>query len=517
MRSYRIQQSDQCLELITGNASLLIEIIDQRHHSSDSCIVFQVLIIAGNFLDGLVNTDLQVFAVASLLSYHILQLPYTVQETTASAHTFLAPCGRSIKGTDKHLVGTQSICTELIDDIIRINNISTGFTHLLTVGSQDHTVGSSLLVRFRTGNYTLVIQELVPETGIQKMQCGMLHTAIVPVNRHPVVQSLLAGQCVFIVGICVAKEIPGRTCPLGHGICLTLSRSATAGTCGLHPVSHLGQRRFPVICRFIILYIRKLQRQLALIQRHISAFRTFYDRDRLTPVTLSGEYPVTQLEVSLRNTASFFFQPLNNSFLCFFYRHACQETGINQCACSHVSESFFFYVTAGNNLNDRQTKLLCKLPVTGIVSRNSHDCTGTIGHQYIIGYPDRDLFSVYRIDGGQTIDLHTRLLLGQLSTLKIRLLCSLLTVSYDLVVVFDLIFEFIQIRMLRRYDHISYTKQSIRSGGIDLQFFFFIFQREFHLSTVGTTDPVLLGNFYSLDIIHAVQIIDQLVSISCDL
>ena len=149
--------------------------------------------------------------------------------------------------------------------------------------------------------------------------------------------------------------------------------------------------------------------------------------------------------------------------------------------------------------------------------RYGHDCTCTIGHQDIIGYPDRDLLAVYRVDSAKAVDLHTSLILCQLCTLKVRLLGSLLTISDDLVVIFDLIFIFFQIRMFRRNNHVRNTKQGIRSCGIDFQLVFFIFEIELYLSTMGTADPVFLGNFYSLDIVYAVQIIDQLVSVSCDL
>ena len=42
------------------------------------------------------------------------------------------------------------------------------------------------------------------------------------------------------------------------------------------------------------------------------------------------------------------------------------------------------YITARNNLNNRKVKSFCKVIVTGIVSRYSHDSTCTVCHKNII-------------------------------------------------------------------------------------------------------------------------------------
>ena len=93
-------------------------------------------------------------------------------------------------------------------------------------------------------------------------------------------------------------------------------------------------------------------------------------------------------------------------------------------------------------------KFLCKLPVSLIMCRNCHDRTGTIAHQYIIRYPDRNFFSVDRIDCSQTVNCHTSLVFCKLRPLKIRLSGSLLAVCNDFLPVFNLILVLIQIWML---------------------------------------------------------------------
>jgi len=62
-------------------------------------------------------------------------------------------------------------------------------------------MGSTLLVWFRSRNNALVIQEFMPESGIQQMQGRVLHTTIVPVNRQPVFECFRTCQCLVIVWI----------------------------------------------------------------------------------------------------------------------------------------------------------------------------------------------------------------------------------------------------------------------------------------------------------------------------
>ena len=109
----------------------------------------------------------------------------------------------------------------------------------------------------------------------------MLHTAVVPVYRHPVFQGFGTCQCIFIGGVRVTQEIPGRTCPLGHGIGFSLSGASAAGTGGVYPVRHVRQRGLAVVGGHIAFHIGKLQRKLAFRQRHIAALPYYNNRLQL--------------------------------------------------------------------------------------------------------------------------------------------------------------------------------------------------------------------------------------------
>ena len=147
------------------------------------------------------------------------------------------------------------------------------------------------------------------------MKGGMLHSSVVPVNRHPVIQRFFACKGFCVVRICITQEIPGRSSPLRHGICLTFCRTSAAWTGRVYPVGHCCQRRFSVICRHIAFHIWKLQRKLAFRERYITAFVAVYDGNRFSPVTLTRKYPVSQLKVGFA-CAKFLF--LSHSTIFFF-------------------------------------------------------------------------------------------------------------------------------------------------------------------------------------------------------
>ena len=208
------------------------------------------------------------------------------------------------------------------------------------------------------------------------------------------------------------------------------------------------------------------------------------DGDRLAPVTLTGEYPVAKLEILFSLAYTLLGKPLSDGLFSLSYTFAIKKTGVYESSRLNISKRFVLHISAGDNLDDRQTKLLCKLPVSRIMCRNRHDSTGSVTHENIIRNPDRDLCIIHRIDRSQTLDNNTCFVLGKFGPLEVRLSCSLLTVLEDSIPVFDLVFIFIQIRMLRRNNHISSTKERIRSRGIDCELLLLAGKLEVDLSTI---------------------------------
>ena len=140
----------------------------------------------------------------------------------------------------------------------------------------------------------------------------MLHTAVVPVDRRPVFERLFRGERLVVVRVHIAQEIPGRACPLGHGVSLSLGRAAAARAGRVDPVGHVRERGFAVVGRLIGVHIGQLKRQLVLRDRYIAALVAVYDRDGLAPVALAGEHPVAQLILHLGTADALLLEPFDH-------------------------------------------------------------------------------------------------------------------------------------------------------------------------------------------------------------
>ena len=382
-------------------------------------------------------------------------------------------------------------------------------------------MAGSLFVRFRVRNHADIVQEVVPETGVEQVQSGMFHTAVVPVNRSPVFERFLACKRIVVVRVHIPKEVPGRSCPLGHRICLTFSGTTTAGAGGVNPVGMSCQRALAIFTRFKIGNLGQRQRQFALRNRLPAALLTLDHRDRFAPVTLTAKDPVAEFKVDLIASLAVCFQPFNHLCLCIIDRQAGDKTGVNQCTGRDIGKCAFVQVGRGvalNNLNDRQAEFLCKLPVTGIMCRNCHDCTGAVAGQDVVGNKDRNFLIIDRVDAHNTIQTNTGLVLVQLGTLHIALAGSFQLICLYFIGIFDdaLFQPFTHQRMLRRNDHISRTKQGIAAGGIHRQGVTGC-RCKVDFRTMAASNPVFLLGDDTVDIIQPVQSVDQTVCIGGDL
>ena len=156
-----------------------------------------------------------------------------------------------------------------------------GFAHLGTVRSEDQALCGTLCVWFRCVDNTDIIQETMPETGIDHMSCNMFHTAVVPVNRHPVFHLLAVCKSFCIVWIHITKEIPGRSSPLWHGISLSLGIAAAFRAFAVYEGIDLCKWRLSVLTWLEILDLRQTKRKLLIWNRYVTALWTMNDRDWL--------------------------------------------------------------------------------------------------------------------------------------------------------------------------------------------------------------------------------------------
>ena len=73
--------------------------------------------------------------------------------------------------------------------------------------SLNHSLVDEFLEWFVGTRITAVIQELVPETRVNQVTCGMLCTTDIQVNVLPIFVSLFAHQSLVVVRVHIAKVI----------------------------------------------------------------------------------------------------------------------------------------------------------------------------------------------------------------------------------------------------------------------------------------------------------------------
>ena len=282
-----------------------------------------------------------------------------------------------------------------------------------------------------------------------------------------------------------------------------------------------GQRAFAVLARLKVLDLGQTQGQLALRQGHPAALVAVDHGDRLAPVTLAAEDPVTQLEVDLLVALAVLFQPGVHLVLGILDRQAVQEARVDQRAGSNIGESFLVQVALGgalNDLDDGHAELLGKLPVAGIVGRDSHDGAGAVGSQNVVRHEDGHLLAVDGVDGLHALDDNTGLFLVQLGALEVRLAGGFLLISGDSVGILDEagVGPLFDEGMLGADDHVGAAEERIGAGGVDSQGVAGG-GVEVDLGTMAAADPVTLLGLDAVDVVHIVQVVDQAVRVSGDL
>ena len=149
---------------------------------------------------------------------------------------------------------------------------------------------------------------------------------------------------------------------------------------------------------------------------------------------------------------------------------------------------------------------------------HGHDGAGAVGGQHIVRDEDRHHLAVDRVDGLDAVDADAGLVLVQLGALKVGLAGGLGLVGADLVHVFQQagVDPLLHVGVFRADDHVGAAEQRVGAGGVDGQ----------HiagggvkvdLGAVAAADPVFLLGRNALNVIQAVQVVDQAVGVGGDL
>ncbi|MNZ54507.1 hypothetical protein D3C78_724080 [compost metagenome] len=279
--------------------------------------------------------------------------------------------------------------------------------------------------RFFRFHYADIIKHFVPETCIEQVKYGMLRSTNVQIHWKPCFLLLWGAQLLIVFRINITQVVPAAARPLRHGVGLTASLHTSLRIDRFHPLCYIGKWRLPSTRWFNRIYIRQYQRQL--INRnslHCTVFQ-MQNWNRLSPVALTAEQPITQTIGYFTFTYALLFQPSNHLRNRFFILKPIQEIRIDMRSVSGIC--LFFNVAALHDFHDIQAELFSKFPVACIVTWNRHDRTCSISGKYIICNPDRCLGAIHRIDCIRTRE-YSALLFSQICTFQIALMRSFHTI-----------------------------------------------------------------------------------------
>ncbi len=240
----------------------------------------------------------------------------------------------------------------------------------------------------------------MPEACVEQVKHGVLGPAHVEVHRHPVLLLRRIPGGLVVLGIQVAEVVPARAGPLWHGVRLAPGRLAGLRVGGVHPLRDVRQGRLAGAGRLVALHLGQRDWELLFRQCHGRAILAEDDGERLAPVALAREKPVTQAIVDRPLAEPLGLQPLGNPLFRLRRLQAVQAhlvvRGVDADAVGGVGG--LFHVAAGDHLYDGQPKLARELPVALVMRGHRHDRAGAVGDQDVVRDPDRDRLAVHRVD-----------------------------------------------------------------------------------------------------------------------
>ena len=141
-------------------------------------------------------------------------------------------------------------------------------------------------------------------------------------------------------------------------------------------------------------------------------------------------------------------------------------------------------------MRNRQIKFLGEREVTLVVRGHCHDGAGTVRHQDIVGYPDRDFFAVHGIDRHRTSP-DAGLFFTQFRAFQVGFALRFVGVGEHCITLSGCC-DLRQQRVLGRNHHIGGAIQGIRTGGEHAQLGVVSADIKGDFSAFAASNPVFL-------------------------
>ena len=131
--------------------------------------------VVGHLLNGLVVHLSQLTVVvgghpvAQVVVVVHQEAPNPLGPLVGPVQTLFIPRHRFFQRPHEHFVQAQGVGPVLVDDVIRVHHVALGLGHLFVVGAQDHPLVNQIHERFLSWYQAKVVEDLVPETGVQEV------------------------------------------------------------------------------------------------------------------------------------------------------------------------------------------------------------------------------------------------------------------------------------------------------------------------------------------------------------
>ena len=270
----------------------------------------------------------------------------------------------------------------------------------------DHALIDQLAERLFLAHISQVVEELVPEPGIDQVAGGMLGASDIEVHVPPVFVLGAVHEGRVVVRVHIAQVVGAAAGKSGHrallyGPALILpsggTRQGRLSALGRQVLVHLGQGqrkfgkihgcsrsegRLSALGRQVLVHLGQGQRKFGKIHGCSRSVLIIY-RERLPPVSLTGEYGIAEPVVDLPVADTHLLHLADSGGNGLLDRHPVEEAGVAHHAVLGV-EALLRDIAAFDKGTYGQVEMTGKCVVPAVMGRYRHDGACTVTGQDVL-------------------------------------------------------------------------------------------------------------------------------------
>ena len=415
-------QEAQGLVAIGGTDSLEIVVggVHHLHDSRDGGVELRAVEVLGALHDravelaierlgGLVGKRAFDIALGGRLGKLAHGTPGALEEAVAARNGLGIPVEVLLGRGDEENGQAHGVGAIGLDDRAGRHDVALGLAHRLAVLVLHHALAQQVDEGLVDVAQAQVAADLGPETRVEQVENGVLDSADVVVDAHPVVRAVLVEGQLRVVRVDVAQVIPARAGKGVHRVGLATGRLAAAGARRLVERLALGER----LAGSKVEVLGQTHRELVGGNGHDAAVLAVHHGDGVAPIALTGDEPVTQAEVHLATAGTHGLEVGHDGSLALGMlaaHHAGVLAGLHEEALGRHGrlpidarhDALTLVLELGvegvvlphDDGDDGQVVLLGELEVALVAAGNCHDGARAVVGDDVVGDPDGHLDAV---------------------------------------------------------------------------------------------------------------------------